>query len=129
MAKRQAVIIERGDKGRLFGRTTIDDDLIVVEAKTIQYVGEKVKIAAAVYHSKTIEPYYLYDLTAIFHVLSYLNITAIAKSAGINPSLMRQYASGSKFPSAKRVSEIERIINELGREMEKVKIVSGKKIK
>ena len=39
---------------------------------------------------------YQYDLQSFFEYFSFLNVSEIAKRAGINPSLMRQYTSGIK---------------------------------
>lgn len=39
---------------------------------------------------------YKYDVQAFFKEFSFLNATEIARRAGINPSLMRQYVSGVK---------------------------------
>lgn len=39
---------------------------------------------------------YKYDLRSFFNYFNFLNITEIAKRAGVNPSLMRQYTSGVK---------------------------------
>ena len=39
---------------------------------------------------------YKYDLQSFFEYFSFLNVTDIAKRAGINPSLMRQYTRGIK---------------------------------
>lgn len=39
---------------------------------------------------------YKYDIQAFFKEFSFLNATDIARRAGINPSLMRQYTSGVK---------------------------------
>lgn len=44
----------------------------------------------------SVEFRYQYDLQSFFEFFSFLNITEIAKRAGINPSLMRQYARGIK---------------------------------
>ena len=43
-----------------------------------------------------VEFVYKYDLQSFFNYFSFLNVTEIAKRAGINPSLMRQYSSGIK---------------------------------
>ena len=43
-----------------------------------------------------VEFVYKYDLQSFFNYFSFLNVTEIAKRAGINPSLMRQYNSGIK---------------------------------
>lgn len=39
---------------------------------------------------------YKYDLQSFFNYFSFLNVSDIAKRAGINPSLMRQYSRGIK---------------------------------
>lgn len=43
-----------------------------------------------------VEFVYKYDIQSFFNYFSYLNATDIARRAGINPSLMRQYTSGVK---------------------------------
>ena len=59
---------------------------------------------------------------AFFETYSYLNISDIAKVAGINPGLMRQYSSGNKFPSKERVKEIEKAVKKIGRELTQVNL-------
>jgi hypothetical protein len=54
-----------------------------------------------------------YDLTDFFELYSSLKISTIAKYAGINESLMRQYASGIKYPSTQQVKKIEDVIHQL----------------
>ena len=44
---------------------------------------------------------YKYDVQAFFKEFSFLNATEIARRAGINPSLMRQYVSGVKTAGEK----------------------------
>ena len=44
---------------------------------------------------------YKYDVQAFFEEFSFLNATEIARRAGINPSLMRQYVSGVKTAGEK----------------------------
>lgn len=43
-----------------------------------------------------IELEYKYDLQSFFNYFSYFNINEVARRADINPSLLRQYASGCK---------------------------------
>ena len=43
-----------------------------------------------------VEFFYQYDLQSFFNYFSFLKVTEIAKLAGINPSLMRQYTRGIK---------------------------------
>ncbi|HEV7382648.1 MAG TPA: hypothetical protein VGN64_22790 [Dyadobacter sp.] len=63
-----------------------------------------------------------YDLTAFFEQFDFLKITKIAELSGVNGSLMRQYATGKKFPSAKQAKKIERAVKELARQLLKVQI-------
>lgn len=64
-----------------------------------------------------IEFEYKYDLQSFFEYFSFLNITEIAKRAGINPSLMRQYSRGIKNAGEKTYNRLsvcmEGIIKEL----------------
>ncbi len=39
---------------------------------------------------------YKYDVQSFFEFFSFLNVNEIARRSGINPSLLRQYAAGSK---------------------------------
>lgn len=63
-----------------------------------------------------------YDLWAFFDKYP-LNASLVAKQIGINPSLMRQYISGSKKPSEKRVKEIQQGIREIGKSLSDVSLV------
>ncbi len=64
-----------------------------------------------------------YDLTAIFEVFTAIKMSAIALSAGINPSLVRQYATGKKHPSERQAKRIEMAIQELGTQLMHVRVV------
>lgn len=63
-----------------------------------------------------------YDLPSFFNCFNYLNVTQLAKKAGINASLMRQYKKG-QYVSEKQVSKIQYAINALGREMADTKLI------
>ena len=71
---------------------------------------------------KNIEFDYVYDLTELFDVLSAVKINAIADMAGINQSLMRQYASGVKYPSRQQAEKIQAAVHQLGQKLLKVSI-------
>ena len=60
---------------------------------------------------------YQFDIRSVFKLLPELKVSAIAKKANINESLMRQYVSGSANASEKRAKEIEKAIHELGRDL------------
>ncbi len=47
---------------------------------------------------------------------------SIAREAGINPGLMRQYVSGIKNPSSDRMKKIEGVIHQIGNQLRKTKL-------
>jgi hypothetical protein len=51
-----------------------------------------------------------YDLQAFFQEHDFLNASAIARHADMNESLVRQYATGKKFPSAAQAKKIQETI-------------------
>ena len=60
---------------------------------------------------------YKYDLQSFFNYFSFLNISKIAEVAGINPSLMRQYASGVANVGEKQYDKIRIAIKKIGNEL------------
>lgn len=62
----------------------------------------------------------VYDVQAFFLEHDYLAASSIAKRAGINPGLMRQYSSGVKHPSASQAKKIEETIHDLAKELKSV---------
>jgi len=61
---------------------------------------------------------YKYDLQSFFNYFSFLNITDIAKRSGVNPSLMRQYASGVKNAGERTYKRLSNCVQSIGRELE-----------
>jgi len=61
------------------------------------------------------------DIQTFFIKCHYISQREVADRLGINHSLFRQYACGLKTPGKKRIKQIEKVINELGRELEQVK--------
>ncbi|MEJ7683745.1 MAG: hypothetical protein WKG06_38965 [Segetibacter sp.] len=53
---------------------------------------------------------------------SYLKISSIAEQAGINPGLVRQYASGVKHPSAEQAKKIEATIHKIANDLKQVEL-------
>ncbi len=113
------LIVEKS-KEELYGRIQYEDNLIVDSAKTADMLERKMKKLLHDFHdvdTKTIEFEHVYDITALFDKFGYLNITSIAKRAQINPALLRQYASGVKYPSPKQAKKLEDTIHEIGQEL------------
>jgi hypothetical protein len=63
-----------------------------------------------------------YDLQAFFQEHNYLKISSGAEKAGLNPGLLRQYASGVKYPSAEQAIKIENAIHLLADQLKEVSI-------
>jgi hypothetical protein len=126
--KKQSLIIEKSNDGLVWGRMEFKDDLMVDSARTIELLQKKMaKLLHGLYDIDLakIEFELFYDLSALFDYQDFLNVSAIGKKAGISPTLMRQYASGIKFPSEERAKKIERVINELGVDLSKVRIAKA----
>lgn len=58
-----------------------------------------------------------YDLQSFFNYFSFLNITKVGELAKINPSLLRQYASGAAHAGQKQYDKIRNAINHIIREL------------
>ncbi|MDL2215264.1 pilus assembly protein HicB [Dysgonomonas sp. OttesenSCG-928-M03] len=60
---------------------------------------------------------YKYDIPSFFEDFDYLIVSKVAKRAGINASLLRQYKTKKAFASEEQTKKIEKAIHELGKEM------------
>lgn len=115
------LIIEKAD-GNLWGRVKVKGNLIVDSAENLQSLKKQIKQLVYDFEEVEVEEFdIVYDLTAFFTAHP-LNIGDVAKKAEISPALMRQYASGIKFPSEERVKKIEDAIHQIGRELTKIKL-------
>ena len=65
-----------------------------------------------------------YDLVAFFETFNYLNLSVISGKIGINRTLLNQYKTGIKYPSASQAKKIEDAIHVLAYELGKVKLVA-----
>ena len=59
---------------------------------------------------------------AIFTRFPELNVRQIARSMGLNDSLMQHYVNGVKRPSFERAMAIEQFLHTLGAELLKIRI-------
>ena len=64
-----------------------------------------------------------FDLTSFFEAFDALKISKIAELSEINPSLLRQYVSGSKYPSRKQALKIQTAIKALGERLTNANVV------
>lgn len=60
---------------------------------------------------------YKYDIPSFFEKYDYLIVTKIAKKAGMNESLLRQYKTKKAFASEEQTKKLEKAIHEAGKEL------------
>jgi len=75
------------------------------------------------YLAKGGEPYdvnlvYQYDMQSFFDYFSFLNVSEVARRAGVNPSLMRQYTSGKKRAGETIYSRLADCMNTITSELQ-----------
>ena len=123
--KKLSLIVEKSKDGKLWGRVEFDDNLLLDSAKSLDVLERKMKKLLLKFHQidpSAVEFGLFYDLSALFAQIDYLNASAVASKAGINPALMRQYISGFKYPSLHRAKAIEETIHILGQELVGIKV-------
>lgn len=64
-----------------------------------------------------------FDISSLFEYFSMINVSALARYLGINPSLMRQYKKGDTYISEAQLEKIEQGIHRLGSELQALKLV------
>jgi len=112
------LIVEKSKDGTFWGRVTVGDNLIVEESTSIEELRENLKKTILAFHGVRVKNFTIhYDIQLFFEEFDFLKITNIAKLSGINGSLMRQYATGLKFPSDRQLLKIEKTIHDLGEKM------------
>ena len=70
---------------------------------------------------ENVEFVYQMDLSSFFTLIPELKISSIAKKAGMNESLLRQYKSGITTASQEQTKKIQTAVHDLGRELLAVK--------
>lgn len=123
------VTIERGKDGSYWCQTenAILGGYLTATGKSVQEAKEDLKdcleeakedLEAQGKTFPDIEFTYKYDLQSFFDYFSFLNVSDIAKRAGVNPSLMRQYTSGVKNAGEKTYQRLAACVQNIGRELE-----------
>lgn len=132
------VIIEKGKK-EFWGRIEGFEFLPVTAGESVNEVLENLRMLIADYiehegqddkHWKDVKVSKIefnvhYDLQAFFDEYNFLNVSSIAAMSGMNPSLVRQYSKGIKYPSTKQAKKVETVIRELARKMNEVSLVGS----
>lgn len=126
MKKIVAVIEKGGDGG--YGIYAADDAIPVVgdgmteqEAREafetclheqVEYMKQCLGHYPEWYDAHVVVEYH-YDMTAFFMAFPFINVSELAKSIGINPSLMRKYKSGIAKAGAKQKDLIQHKFDEI----------------
>lgn len=58
-----------------------------------------------------------YDMKSFFNYFDFLNISKVAKYAGINSSLMRKYVAGLAHPGEKQYAKLKTAVHEFATEL------------
>lgn len=111
----------RHNERQFWGRFRFDNYGSEVPGDTLEQVINLAKKDLSQYCNLTSVTFELaYDITAVFKDIEILNVTAFARFIDINPGLMRQYASGSKHPSAKQMKKILEGFFSITRQMNRI---------
>lgn len=128
------IIIEKSE-GELWGRIeNVPDYLPVTSGATIEEIEQNLRALIDDYveneggaynewksvKSSDVQFDHVYDLSAFFEVFDDVKVVGIARRAGINPSLVRHYVAGTKYPSPQQAKRLEMAIHELGDKLREV---------
>ena len=130
------VVVERHYDGTFWGTTqnipgvvtafgaSLDELKKNIEQAFLEYVAAAAELGEAwIEEVRTRKEWAFYmNMQALFELVPEVKISAIARRAGINESLMRQYATGKAVVSEDRLRYIEQTIHDLGRELQTVKL-------
>jgi predicted RNase H-like HicB family nuclease len=130
------VVVERHYDGTFWGTTqnipgvvtafgaSLDELKKNLEHAFLEYVAAAAELGEAwIEEVRTRKEWAFYmNMQALFELDPEVKISAIARRAGINESLMRQYATGKAVVSEDRLRYIEQTIHDLGRELQTVKL-------
>lgn len=129
--KKVVLVLEYGDGGyscyndEPMGKyAVIDGDGTTAEEAKADFMNSLDECRKAFPKDKDInqdfEFVYKYDIQAFFKEFSFLNATDIARRAGINPSLMRQYTSGVKTAGEKTYQRLSACIDKIKEDLRAV---------
>mgnify|MGYP002634486931 CR=1 FL=1 len=130
------VVVERHYDGTFWGTTqnipgvvtafgaSLDELKKNLEQAFLEYVAAAAELGEAwIEEVRNRKDWAFYmNMQALFELVPEVKISAIAGRAGINESLMSQYATGNAVVSEDRLRYIEQTIHDLGRELQTVKL-------
>lgn len=118
--KKIELIVENARPGEIWGRVNFEDNLLVEKAENIERLQSAMRVLLEEFQNvkaEEVEFEIFYDLTSFFEVFSYLNISKIAAYAGINASLLRHYAAGSKTAGKEQIQKLQVAIHRAGKDL------------
>ncbi len=119
------LIVEKNDK-KLWGRVTYNDNLLVDEADSLAELETKLRKLLKDFESvEEVSFDVKFDVFALFEHFNFINVTKFASYAGINPGLMRQYASGVKHPRKEQAAKIEAAFHQFSKEAAKAAVITA----
>ena len=125
------VIVERHEDGTYWGTTQNIPGVVSAYGSRLEILKSNIEAAFKDYlvlateegydwvldFKSGVQWEYKMNIQAFFALIPEVKISAIGKKAGINESLMRQYARGTAAVSEARMKQIEKCIQTLGREL------------
>ncbi len=99
------------------GKTISELSRNIVEALNLYFEDDEIHIT-----SKNIN--FEIDLKQFFQHYRVINSKFLAERIGMNPALLSQYVQGRKKPSAQQTERILNGINEIGRELSELSLVT-----
>ncbi len=125
--KKVELVIEKGEKG-LWGSVKYNNNLIADTGTDLANLENKLK--GLLQELEGVDPetvifQHTYDVFALFQEFDFLNISKVAKYAGINAGLLRHYASGIKHPSLNQAKKIEETLHRLAVQMQKASVYAA----
>lgn len=130
MAKKIIVYIEKSEDGEYWGTTQNMEGVVSSFGETLEELKANIKEAiddhlevaeelgeewAKQYNDYTLE--FQLDLQGFFDLIPEVKIGSLAKKAGINASLLRQYKIGAAKASVEQIQKIESAVHSLGAEL------------
>ena len=130
MATKVTIQVEKGKQEKNFSCFMVDElpdfalagygntakqaieDMYVAQKEIKELLEEEGKLMPE------LEFVFQFDIGSFFDYYSYLNMSGVAKKAGINASLMRQYSMGIHEPSKKRKQQILECLHQIAKELQ-----------
>ncbi len=130
MSKKIQVYVEKSNDGSYWGTSQNYEGIVSTFGNSLEELKQNFQTAFAdnLEIAKEIgEPYandynnvefiYKMDLSSFFNLIPELKISSIAKKAGLNESLVRQYKNGLAYASQEQTYKIQEAIHSLGRDL------------